>query len=165
MTDKQELQTRWRYIIEGKHQQLAAITERNNKLDDRADRIIHTGGVFIGLLTVAQLPIEWGLAWPANLPTLLTLFGFAAFLGAILFHLRRFRPLEWQIPGTSAIEEIFTDYLESEVFYNQLLSDLVNGVKSAEGINAYKATGVKVLSWLLLVQVLVVTTAWLLGHA
>lgn len=156
-------------VLEQKYRLLDALLSANNRLDERADRIIQTGSIVIGLMTIANLPVTLpfrveGLLTAGSIARaiLITVSIFAFFAMIIIAHYA-FRPVKWLGAGDSNWDRTFTDYLLSDSYYNQILSDLLTSIQSNEALNADKSKWIPRLIWLLVSQIITLIIAWLMS--
>lgn len=158
-----------RTVLDQKCRLYDEIVQSNQKLDERADRVVQAGSIIIGLGTIASIPVNlalWSgvhLNWLALLQLGAMGLSFLAFIILIPMSMYFFRPIGRQVPGDSDWDKTFDQYVNSETYFAQTLSDLMAGIQSAKQVNDYKAKRVLWLTVLLLVQTTALALAWTLS--
>lgn len=164
-----ELTDAKRVVLDQKYRLYDELVRANQMLDERADRVVQTGGIIIGLGAIASIPVNlsvWSgthLNWVALLQLVAMGLSFLAFIVLIPTSLYFFRPVARLGPGNSNWDQTFNQYVNSETYFEQALSDLVTAVLSAEQVNGYKSRRVLWLTALLLIQTVTLALAWVLS--
>lgn len=164
-----ELTDAERVVLDQKGRLYDEIVRSNQMLDERADRVVQAGSIIVGLGVIASIPVNlalWSgsqLNWPALLQLVAMGVSFLAFIILIPMSLYFFRPIARQVPGDSDWDKTFDQYVNSESYFVQTLSDLMAGIRSAKQVNDYKAKRVLWLIVLLLVQTVALACAWALS--
>lgn len=164
-----ELTDAERTVLDQKRRLYDEIVQSNQKLDERADRVVQAGSIIIGLGAIANIPVNlalWSgsqLNWVALSQLVAVGLSFLAFIILIPMSLYFFRPIARQVPGDSDWDKTFDQYVNSDMYFAQTLSDLMAGIGSAKQVNDYKAKRVLWLTVLLLIQTTALASAWVLS--
>lgn len=164
-----ELTDAQRTVLEQKNRLYDEIVQSNQRLDERADRVVQAGSIIFCLGTIAGIPVNlalWSgadLNWPAVLQLGAMGLSFLAFIILIPMALYFFRPIARRVPGDADWEKTFNQYVNSETYFVQTLSDLMAGIRSAKQVNDYKSKRVLWLIVLLFIQTVALAVAWALS--
>lgn len=138
---------------------LDSIASRNDTLDNRADRVAQLGGLIFSLAALTNYPTlvssyrAGGITPVSSLQLYLIVCSLLALIAMLLLWVRQFRPLIRRRPGTSDWDTIQRDYIESDDYFNQVLSDILDSISSESELNEHKAKWFFELSSLFAVQI------------
>lgn len=154
-------------VLEQKYRLLDSLIVANQKLDEKIDRIIQTGSIIIGLATFANLsstpPLQARSTPVDGIRIAAILLSFVLFCVMVMIAAYVSRPIKWEDAGTSDWERTRSDYLASDNYYYQLMSDVITAIDSTKATNRYKAKWIRPLIIVLVGQVLALAVAVFLG--
>lgn len=150
-------------VLEQKMRLYNAVTSSNQKLDERADRLIQTGSIIIGLGALANTRDGSAAGFWPDIQLAFVVVGFVLFVFLVVTVLVAFRPIIHEEEGTSDWDLTYNAYVNSPEYFNQILSDLVTSIRSHTDNNARKSTWLQRLLILLVMQVITLSVAWLIG--
>lgn len=158
-------------VLDQRYRLLESIRTTNQSLDEKANTLLQISGVVVGLVaafSISDLATLLRGGGTVGIPIISQIFLISTLLFFVLSVVvfgRAFVPQSNDLPGSFDWDITFNKYLnvDATACYDQILSDVLNGIKSLNDVNAIKAKHTKYLSWLLLGQVVTITIAVVFG--
>jgi len=146
-------------VLEQRYRLYDSLNETNSNMDGRINNLVQAGSIIIGLVVVLNLPTISGTydmivfgTMRQKIQLLFLVLVFLSFISMIILSIYVLRPVSRKAPGISDWDETFTYYLYSDNCFEQVLSDLLESIKSAQALNDYKVKWVPRLAYLLIIQ-------------
>lgn len=158
-------------VLEQKYKLMETVQSANQALDDKANSLLQTGGVVVGLVatfTLSDLALLVRGDNTVGIPIISQISiaaAFILFLLSIWLYRQAQSPMAYDLPGSTDWDRIFNSYLYAtpEACFDKVLSDLINSIDSMKELNSRKAIHIDRLGWLLLFQVAFLSVAVVFG--